>query len=80
MCHSMVTPVVCAHGMTERVCVFMCGSACSFMTVSDEQVANMQNLFHSYNLLHASLAEELQDTQRELQVSGAQRSAAWCRR
>ncbi len=37
-----------------------------FMTVSPEQVAEMENLFHSYNLLHGSFRSELQDTQREL--------------
>ncbi|EFJ43421.1 hypothetical protein VOLCADRAFT_96468 [Volvox carteri f. nagariensis] len=37
-----------------------------FMTVSPQQIAEMDNLFHSYNLLHGSFRAELQDTQREL--------------
>ncbi|GIL53722.1 hypothetical protein Vafri_9171 [Volvox africanus] len=36
------------------------------MTVGPQQVAEMENLFHSYNLLHDSFRAELQDTQREL--------------
>ncbi|KXZ44810.1 hypothetical protein GPECTOR_62g925 [Gonium pectorale] len=37
-----------------------------FMTVGPTQIAEMENLFHSYNLLHGSFRAELQDTQREL--------------
>ncbi|GLI68240.1 hypothetical protein VaNZ11_012592 [Volvox africanus] len=36
------------------------------MTVGPQQVAEMENLFHSYNLLHDSFRAELQDTQLEL--------------
>lgn len=39
----------------------------SFMTISAQEVAEMESLWESYNLLHCSFTAELQDTQRDLQ-------------